>query len=597
MPSCSRHNVKDNMDPIDKHNTSPTLSPGLPNAWTAAQSRAQFAALAKLRWNIFRNAFRRKGGGGELVARLIILPIIGFFAFGPILGSGFAAHLFVSSGRVFMLPILTWALFALWLLVLLNLSPPGLSFDINTILRFPLSFPRYLTARIFFGLLSASTVIGTLSVISAAIGISLARPSLALWSTILLAIYAFSNIFFTRMMLVWVERWLSTRRAREILTALILFGSLGFQYINLNFNPGLQGRHHHASTHLPLLLSIFHHIKPVAAFLPPGLAASSIVSFSQGHLLAAIASLLGLIAFAALFFSVYAWRMHREFLGENLSETAQPNRPAASQRPAITPVRPTLTPGTTPIANAPTRALGLNSAVIACLQKEFIYLQRNLNQLYGFIAPLFMVFLFASRMSSSGRFGELVFPAAVAYSTLGVSTLSYNALGMDGPGVQFYLLSPTRLRDVFLAKNLMTFLLTLTELVLIFGVIVAVTHAPSPIILLATVAWLLFTTFLNAAIGNLRSILAPRKVDLMKASRKQISQLSALLALAMIVGCAAIGAVVLFLCNYLDRPWLMIPIFLTLAIIAFIVYLQVLSRLDTVALTHRETLTEELCKA
>ncbi len=216
--------------------------------WTAAQSRAQFAALAKLRWCIFRNGFRRKGGAGELVARIILFPILGIVAFGPIIGSGFAGYLMVSSGRIANLPLLTWALFALWMLVVLNISPPGLSFDINTIIRFPLSFPRYLTARIFFGLLSASTVIGTLSIVSADIGIAIAKPSLAPWSTLLLATFALANIFFTRMVLVWVERWLSTRRAREILTAFILFASLGFQYININFNPGLQSRHHHAST-------------------------------------------------------------------------------------------------------------------------------------------------------------------------------------------------------------------------------------------------------------------------------------------------------------------------------------------------------------
>jgi ABC-2 type transport system permease protein len=562
--------------------------------WTVAQSRAQFAALARLRWNIFRNSFRRKGGAGELAARLIFLPLIGFFAFGPIVGSGFAAHLFVSDDRIFMLAILTWALFGLWLLVLLNISPPGLSFDINTILRFPLSFPRYLTARIFFGLLSASTVIGTLSLVSAAIGIGIARPSLALWSTIVLAIFALANIFFTRMMLVWVERWLSTRRAREILTAFILFGSLGFQYLNLNFNPGLRSRHQHASNHLPLLRSIFHHIQPIAAYLPPGLTASSIVSFSQGHLLAATGSLLGLIAFTSLFFGIYAWRMRREFLGENLSEVTKQSQPSARRAtPAVLP-RPSLSHAAT---QPSARALVFNNTVVACLQKEFIYLRRNLNQLYGFVAPLFMVFLFASRFSASGRYGDFVFPIAVAYSTLGVSTLSYNALGMDTSGIQFYFLSPTRLRDVFLAKNLMTFLLALTELVLIFGVIVALTHVPSLIVALATIAWLLFATFLNAAVGNLRSIIAPRKVDLMKASRKQISQLSALLALAMIAGCAGIGGAIVLLCNYLQRQWLMIPIFFSLAIIAFIVYVQILSRLDALAQTHRDTLTEELCKA
>ena len=577
--------------------TVPQLDPAAngPQSWTATQSRGQFAALAQLRWCIFRNAFRRKGGAGELAARVVLFPIMAVFAIGPILGSGFAAYFLVSSGRLTRLPLLTWGIFALWLLVLLNISPPGLSFDINTIIRFPLSFPRYLTARLLFGLLSAANVIGTLALIAADIGIAIARPSMVPWSTVLLATFALANIFMTRMMLVWVERWLSTRRAREVFTAFILFASLGFQYLNLNFNPGLQGRHHHAPNHLPLLRNIYHHIQPIAALLPPGLTATSIVSASKGHFLSAIAAFLGLIVFGALFFSVYAWRMHREFLGENLSELTQPKRPAAN-RSASTP---TARPEVVPNALAPSRptTFALNTTVIACLQKESIYLRRNINQLYGFVAPLFMVFLFAGRVSANGRFGNFVFPVAVAYSVLGVSVLSYNALGMDGTGVQFYFLSPTRLRDVFLAKNLTGFLLTFVELVLIFVVIALVAHPPSLVIALATICWLLFTTFINGAVGNLRSLSAPKKIDLSKVSRKQASQLSVLIALSILAACLGIGYGVVILANNFGQPWLMVPIFLGLAIIGFVFYLNVLNRLDAIALGHREALSEELCKA
>src|SRR5947209_1490208 len=182
------------MNQIAQHGSTFTPSP-TNQPWTAAQSRAQFAALAKLRWHIFRIVFR---------------------------------------------------------------------------------------------LLSASTVIGTLAIISAALGIAIARPSLAPWATLVLGAFALANIFFTRMALVWVERWLSTRRAREVFTAFFLFASLGFQYINLNFNPGLQSRHHRAASHLPLLRKIFHHIQPIAALLPPGLTASSIVGYSQRHFFAAV---------------------------------------------------------------------------------------------------------------------------------------------------------------------------------------------------------------------------------------------------------------------------------------------------------------------
>jgi ABC-2 type transport system permease protein len=58
-----------------------------------------------------------------------------------------------------------------------------------------------------------------------------------------------------------------------------------------------------------------------------------------------------------------------------------------------------------------------------------------------------------------------------------------------------------------------------------------------------------------------------------------------------------IGYGVVILANNFGRPWLMVPIFLGLAIIGFIFYLNVLNRLDAIALEHREALSEELCKA
>ncbi|WP_260737371.1 hypothetical protein [Tunturiibacter lichenicola] len=562
-----------------------------PQPWTASQSRAQFAALAQLRWCIFRNAFRRKGGAGELIARIIFLPFIAAIAIGPIVGAGLGGYYLVTSGNLAKLPVLTWSIFALWQLVVLNISPPGLSFDINTIIRFPLSFPRYLIARLFFGLLSASNVIGTIALIAADIGIGIAKPSLLPWSTLLFATFALANIFFTRMVLAWVDRWLSTRRARELLTAFILFASLGFQYINLNYNPGFQQSRHHPN-HLPFLLKVFHHIQPIAALLPPGLTATSIASFDRARYLPSLASLFGLIAFACLFLTIYAWRMHREFRGENLSELTKQPPPSRTASIAVPSAQPTLAQS----AATTTNTYGLSPTIVACLQKELLYVRRNTNQLYGFVAPIFMVFLFASRIGSSDRFGAFVFPAAVAYSILGVSILSYNCLGMDGPGIQLYFLAPIRLRTVFLAKNLVGFLLNLVELVLIFAVITFVGHPPSLLITLATVCWLLFATFTNGAIGNLRSLSAPKKIDLSKISRKQTSQLSALIALAIVIACFGVGYGGVLLTNHLNRPWLLVPIFLALAAAAFVFYIQVLNRLDTIAINHREALSEELCK-
>jgi ABC-2 type transport system permease protein len=143
----------------------------------------------------------------------------------------------------------------------------------------------------------------------------------------------------------------------------------------------------------------------------------------------------------------------------------------------------------------------------------------------------------------------------------------------------------------------MGFLLSLVELVVIFVVISVIAHPPTLIITLATVCWLLFTTFINGAVGNLRSLMAPKKIDLTKVSRKQASQLSILISLGVVLGCLGIGYTVIVIAGTLDSSWLMVPIFLALALIAFVVYLRVLNRLDAMALDHREDLAEELCKA
>ena len=637
------------------------------------EARAQFAALAQLRWRLFRNAFRRKGEAGELAARILFIPILGAIAAGPILGAGFAAYYIVFSGRLELLAALTWSIFLLWQIISINISAPALSFDINILLRFPISFPRYLAARLFFGLLSTANVIGTLALISADIGIGVARRELLPWATLLLALFAVANILFTRMIFAWIDRWLSTRRARELLAAFILFASLGFQYLNVTFNPGLQTGRHHAN-HLPLFLYVLHRVQPIAMLLPPGLAATAILAFSQSRFFAAFAALLGLIAFAALFLAVYAWRMQHEFRGENLSELTKkiPTTPTVwrrtfthlgapfmrshrmngSSRVSANRSLRTLSATTTDsntntgagdtsgfypqpkeavisieVAGVPNERIGsagwevadnpivhdggerpphsafapplhgtFSTTLLPCLQKELLYLRRNTNQLFGFLAPIFMVFLFAGRIGAAGNLGSLVFPAAVAYSILGVSILSYNCLGMDGAGVQFYFLAPMRLREIFLAKNLLGFLLVLIELVLIYFVIAFTGRAPSFLITVATVCWLLFTAFTNGAVGNLRSLTAPKKIDLSKISRKQTSQLSALIALGVVAGCFGTGCAAVLLANSLHLPWLMIPILLALAAAAFVFYLHILNRLDFIAGSHLESLIEELSK-
>ncbi len=549
-----------------------------------------FRAVALLRWQLFRNGFRRKGGKGELIARIIVWPIAFFFLLGPIAGAFFTAYTAARDNRLaYLIPIFT-VIFLLQLVVSINISPPGLSFDPEALIRYPLSFPRYLTIRLFLGLLAASTIVGTLSLLSAATAVSVALPRLSLIAFTAALTLALANLLFIRMVFAWVDRWLSTRRARELFTVLIFTFSIGFQYLQVTFNN--VGRHPDRAAQaakIAAAVHFYHRAQPIFMALPPGLAGSAVLNAARNAPSLALADLLGLVLFAALFLAIFAWRTHREYRGENLSEASARQAP-----PTRVPQIPTVSSPTLALVSAPTTHL-LSPLLQATLQKEWIYVRRNPTQFYGLIAPLAMVFIFAGRLSRLSSTG-LTFPIAAAYSILGVAALAYNVLGLDGPGVQFYFLAPVSLRTVFLGKNLFNFAINLLQIALLYLVLVFTTGAPPFWITLSTLIWLLFAVLANATLGNMRSVTTPKKLDPNKLSRKQASQLSALMSLGLILLIGTLGAGLILLARFLALPWLPVPILLALAAGAFALYSAGLNRVDALALNHRETLLEELTK-
>ena len=68
---------------------------------------------------------------------------------------------------------------------------------------------------------------GCLALLAAAVGIGVADPSLALPALVVLAVYALTNIYLTRMIGAWMERWLANRRFREIFSMLMALFAVG----------------------------------------------------------------------------------------------------------------------------------------------------------------------------------------------------------------------------------------------------------------------------------------------------------------------------------------------------------------------------------
>ena len=115
-------------------------------------------------------------------------------------------------------------------------------------------------------------------------------------------------------------------------------------------------------------------------------------------------------------------------------------------------------------------------------------------------------------------------------------------------------------------------------------------------ITITTICWAIFSALFNVTFGNMRSITTPKRIDPSKMSRRQASQLSALISLALTLVAGAVGFGILGLATLTGIAWLPIPILLALDAGAFALYVSSLSRLDAMVQNNRETILEELTK-
>jgi ABC-2 type transport system permease protein len=577
--------------------------------FTASQTRSQYAAVAWLRWRIFANSFRRKGGTGELIARILVWPILAGMAFGPTILAAFASWWFAANGHLDRIAWIFWADFILCQLLNIQLGQPGTTFDPTQLIRFPLALRSYTAVRLFFGVLSPANIIGALIAFAIALGVTVAIPGLWFASLIAALVFAATNILFSRMVFTWVDRWLSTRRAREVFTAIIFTGSLGFQYLNVTYNPAYN--HHKTITDpgakLSTVATFYHRADPILHLLPPGLISSSLTAAHSGQPIAYLGYVLGCALFALFFLAIFTLRMKTEFRGESLSDVANAVPKSTKKSVAKIPITSNLAAIATaaelaPHSHfiAPASATGTTSAhtsiLAGMLGKEILFLRRNTGLFYAIIAPIVFVFLFAGKLASRSSGTTWIFPLAVAYSLLGITSMAYNSLGLEAAGIQFYFLAPVRFRDILFAKNLLNFALAFLEIIVVFAVLTYSAGAPPLQTVTFTILWAGATILVSTAIGNRRSLSSPKLITLGRASRQQASGLSALISMGTFLLSAALAGALLVAATFLHYDSVLIPLFAVLFAAALWFYLVSLSSLDQFALDHREHLFEELCK-
>jgi ABC-2 type transport system permease protein len=556
----------------------------------------QLVAIAWLRWHMFVNGFMRRQTGtrktGSIVTmvllRVLLWPIFAMMAIGPAFAAGFFAWSTIHSHHPLGLATLLAGIAMLWQFIAINgvnIAATMSNFDPASLLRFPLRFGRYLILRLLLGLLIPSTIIGCLALLAVTAGIAIADPSLLFPALIVLPVYAAMNIFLARLIAAWMERWMATRRAREIFGVLMVLTIAAFQFFNF----------HHASSHSDpgansWLLNFLRTSYQSLNWLPPGFAASSILM--QHHPLARLAQFTALIACSVIFLAAFASRLRRQFLGEYLSEGAAPAAVVKTPRPpvATTPVA-TITP-----AAEPRRSI-LSPILAACLRKEWIYLRNSGTQLAGLLMPLVFVFIFSRGILA--KHPSFLITGAVGYALMGPMASLYNVFGADGAGVQLYLLAPIRLRDVVIAKNVAGITMLLLQAALAWSIVWAVTSSPIPLpVQVASGFWLIFFLFVNAAVGTVRSIQAPRKVvpgQIRRLRAPTANRTSGLMVLAVLLGSILLQIPVILVSHRLHLPWLGVYIFLPLAVAAIAMHLWLLGNTDRMIQEHRDLFAQELC--
>jgi ABC-2 type transport system permease protein len=560
----------------------------------ASLERAQYAAMAGLRWHMFINGLRSRQGTFELGARTVGYVFYALMGLGPGFGLGVGAYAIAKNRAWAFLPILFWVTFLLWQVVPIMLASFQEQFDLGCLLRFPVRFRSYFLLYLILGLADVSTILGALCCIGIWAGVTMVRPELSLRTALGLAVFAIFNILLVRAIFAWIDRWLAQRKTREILGAVFVVLMLSMQLFNPAFHQrrhlGPAGRQERAEEYRRSIARFQPWLKTanaVQSWLPPGLAARALHGVDEQQPGPGWASLgvLGLYILGAG--GVLAARLRAEYRGENLGTAPSlkktPRRRDKVQREAVW-----LLDGSGPIA--------------AVMEKELRSLLRTLPLLYAIGAPLLLVLIFSGAFLRGGGGGShlhvfpLALPVCVVYAQLGFTRLIYNNMGAEGAGIQIYFLSPTPIRTVMLAKNLFhTLMFCLVALTA--GLLSTLRLGiPGSVVVAATGAWLLFSLPSNLAAGNVFSLAMAYRVNPGRMTRQGGSQANALGSLLVQVLILAVGAAVFGLAWFLGRPWLAVPIFLVLAGAAVFAWLRVLRNSDAMANSRKDSLMATLMK-
>jgi ABC-2 type transport system permease protein len=534
----------------------------------------QLRAIGILRWRLFVNSLRSTRGRMNLVSRTIASLFVLGASFGGAILLAMTAWGMTKERQLTWLAVPFWLITLFWQLFPLMATAFTQNLDASTLLRFPLSYRGYFLVRLIYGALDIATALGLSWSFGLFMGVIAADYSLVPWALLAVASLVIFNLALARMIFVWIEHWLSSRRSREVMSVLLLMMLIGFQVAG----PILS---RYSRQPEQQRFAVLGKLLPYERALPPGLAAGVITEAMQGRNSSALLSLVLVGAYVVAALLVLQVRLRGQYHGEGFSVGKKPQTSTAEQA-----------------VRRGWRVPLLSGAISAVYEKELRYFSRSGPMLFTLIMPVILVVLLASgRHGLLGQPMTFVFPLGSVYCLLVLTNIVYNSFGGDGGGVQFYLFSPVSFRQIVAAKNLAQLTVLLLDVAILWLGVRLVFQPPRLQVVALTLAWLLFAAPLNFAMGNLLSICSPKPIDYAVFGRQRAGETTILASLAVQLTVVAIGALALFVARRYHTVWAGTAMLAVFALPSLAGYFLLLSRIPRIALARREVLTAELCKA
>jgi|GEM_PF-3512533 len=522
----------------------------------SALAREQYRALAEMRWTLFVRGLRDVDNRIRFVVRILFRLLMFGVAVGMAVAAGFGVYYGVTLPRPGLVLHVFWWIFGVWQMYVLVRS--SLSHGVGrNLLRFPMRFRTYATLWMFSGLTDTPTLLGAFVCLGAACGASLA--DVPAWVALAgPGLFFCVNVLLSRMIFLWSERLLANRRTREFV--LILFSLIGLlpQFFVRTHNNPLR--------HIP----IPHFLVRLSGWTPPAFAARSIASGVDA--LPRGIAVLWLAGLCLVFAAFIGQRLHREYRGEDLHESA-----SSIARPEKRPHR------TSRAAQESMRDTESASIPLAVFGIEFAKLRHSGQAIYQMLSPLLLIVLFGWRMASHSP--QWLLPGGVIYLSMDLAGRTFNCFGTDGPGVQVYRLAPISMRSVFLGKNLYAVCIFATQSVLLLGMAVFAGHMELRLAIYA-LAFAIFAVAADLVVGNQLSLRSPRRTDMNRAtlqaarSERRAATGGGWRSLATIFGVPFLGIALAAAGYALHLPLLAPAVMSVMAAVAAFLYWKSLERLD-----------------